>query len=65
MEVKIQLKEKEIPKQWYNLVPDLPAVKYQTAQYISLKHPRKQFIWAKEVSLPKELLEVSRPHPNR
>jgi tryptophan synthase beta chain len=25
MEVKIQLKEKDIPKQWYNLAPDLPS----------------------------------------
>jgi tryptophan synthase beta chain len=25
MEVKIQLKEKDIPKQWYNLAPDLPT----------------------------------------
>ena len=25
MEVKIQLKEKDIPRQWYNLAPDLPS----------------------------------------
>jgi len=25
MEIKIQLKEKDIPKQWYNLAPDLPS----------------------------------------
>src|SRR4030042_169567 len=25
MEIKIPLKEKDIPKQWYNLAPDLPS----------------------------------------